>query len=329
MHKQLSFYILTEKFGNKRRNDMDLKAFKESIEQFLVHIDVEKNLSHNTYKAYARDLKQLYNFWNDCALNEKQELPFSRIIERFFVMLYHKKITKSSIARKVSALQSFEKYVQKSGIDLTIKITRPRIDKKLPVYLSVDEIFYLLDSIKSEDLPTQRPLRDKAIFELLYATGVRCSELVAIRIQDIDTHQKTIRILGKGNKERIVLFGSKAATSLEVYIAHERAPITSNDEFLFLNHRNEALTSRSIQRIMEMFRVFLNNERSITPHKIRHSFATHLLNEGADLRAIQELLGHATLASTEKYTHVSPQELITMCDTFHPLKKYNYSNDKS
>ncbi len=308
---------------------MTLKEFKNKIEQFLVYIEVERNLSENTHKAYARDLNQIYHFWNDSTLQEKKELPFSRILERFLVMLYHKKINKSSIARKLSALQSFEKYVLSDGIQLNLKVIRPRIDKKLPVYLSVDEIFYLLDSIKTEDLPTQRPFRDKAIFELLYATGVRCSELISIRIQDIDTDQKTIRIMGKGNKERVVLFGTKAATSLAAYIDHERSPILKNDEFLFLNHRNEQLTSRSIQRIMEMFRSFLKIDRPITPHKIRHSFATHLLNEGADLRAIQELLGHATLASTEKYTHVSTTELITMCDTFHPLKEKKYSPDKS
>lgn len=308
---------------------MTLKEFKNNIEQFLIHIEVERNLSHNTLKAYTRDLHQLYNFWNDCTLQEKKEVPFTRILERFLVKLYHEKINKSTIARKLSALQSFEKYLKSDGIQLNLKIIRPRIDKKLPVYLSVDEIFYLLDSIKNEDLPTQRPFRDKAIFELLYATGVRCSELISIRIQDIDTDQKTIKILGKGNKERIVLFGNKAATSLAAYIEHERPAVIENNEYLFLNHRNEQLTSRSIQRIMEMFRAFLKIERPITPHKIRHSFATHLLNEGADLRAIQELLGHATLASTEKYTHVSTTELITMCDTFHPLNTRGHSTDKS
>jgi site-specific recombinase XerD len=301
---------------------LNLQKFKETIEQFLLHCDVERNLSANTRKAYQRDLYQLYNFWHDCARQEENNLPFQRVVERFLVKLYHKKITKSSIARKLSALQSYEKYMQRDGVDLKLTIIRPRIDKKLPAYLSVDEIFYLLDSIKNEDLPTQRPLRDKAVFELLYATGVRCSELVAIRIKDIDTQQKTIKIMGKGNKERIVLFGSKAASSLEAYINHERTHPVSHDEFLFLNHRNEQLTSRSIQRIMEMFRAFLKTDRTITPHKIRHSFATHLLNQGADLRAIQELLGHTTLASTEKYTHVSTTELLEMCDSFHPLNTH-------
>ena len=242
-------------------------------------------------------------------------------------MLHHKKISKSSIARKLSCIQSFEKYIKKDGITLNLTIIRPRIDKKLPIYLSVDEIFHLLDSIKNEELPTQKPLRDKAIFELLYATGIRCSELVTIQLRHIDMQQKTIRIMGKGTRERLVLFGKKAYSSIMLYLSKERPPVAAVDEFLFLNHRNEPLTSRSIQRIIEMFRTFLKSERSITPHKLRHSFATHLLNQGTDLRVIQELLGHKTLSSTEKYTHVSPTELMQMCDTLHPINTFDLDDE--
>ena len=307
---------------------MTLKEFNEKIPEFLLYIEVERNLSIHTYRAYSNDLNQFCNFWNTITKEQKIEVPFKQALERFLIVLYHKKISKSSIARKLSTFQSFEKFLYKQGINLNITIVRPRLDKKLPVYLSVDEIFYLLDTVKNEDLNTKKPLRDKAILELLYATGIRCSELIAIKIKHIDFQQKTIRILGKGNQERIVLFGSKAQTSILEYLAKERPGVANAEDTLFVNYRNQPLRARSIQRILEMFRKLLKTERPITPHKIRHSFATHLLNEGTDLRVIQELLGHKTLASTVKYTHVSTSDLITMCDLLHPLHKFN-RNEKN
>ncbi len=306
---------------------MNLIEFLRLKEEFLTYIDVEKNLSENTYRAYESDLDQFILFWKTIEDNKNpQEIPLRRALERFLVSLYHKKIDKSSIARKLSCLQSFEKYAQKQGISLNLNVKRPRLDKKLPLYLSIDEITYLLDDIKNEELPTKSPFRDKAIFELLYATGVRCSELIAIRLTDIDFEQKIIKIMGKGKKERIVLFGTKALKKVRDYLDFERNIYTPESPFLFLNNRNEQLTSRSVQRILEMFRTFLKIERKITPHKIRHSFATHLLHQGADLRTVQELLGHKTIASTERYTHLGTQELIDMCDTIHPLHSFE-NND--
>ena len=187
--------------------------------------------------------------------------------------------------------------------------------------MSVDEVQYLLDTVQNEHLPTRRPIRDKAIFELLYATGIRCSELISIKLSNIDMNNKTIRIIGKGNKERIVLFGQKAHEKLVKYLENERPNPKNQSERLFLNHRGGPLTCRSIQRIIAMFRNLLKVNRKITPHKLRHSFATHLLNQGVDLRVVQELLGHKTLASTEKYTHVSLEHLSRMCETIHPLNK--------
>jgi integrase/recombinase XerC len=188
------------------------------------------------------------------------------------------------------------------------------------VYLSVDEIFHLLDTVKNSELPSLRPIRDKTLLELIYATGMRCSELVSVQFKNIDLHNKTIRIIGKGNKERIVLFGEKAKLKICEYIEKERPPLASTEEYLFLNPRGGKLSSRSVQRIFEKFRQFLHLGRQLTPHKIRHSFATHLLNSGADLRVVQELLGHKTLASTEKYTHVSLDNLSKMYESIHPLQ---------
>ena len=300
---------------------MKIEEFEQHKEAFLLHLKAERNFSEHTLRAYFLDLQQFITFWHGLAELDKKNLELRQIIERYLVALFYKKISKNSIARKFSCFTSFERFLEHRGIELNLNLKRPRIDKKLPVYFSVDELFHLLDEIKNEALPTRHPVRDKTIFELLYATGVRCSELINITIEDIDMHGKTIRIFGKGKKERIVLFGDKAREKILEYYATERPEIHSHTEPLFLNYRYEKLTPRSVQRIVKMFRAFLPIERPLTPHKLRHSFATHLLNEGADLRAVQELLGHKTLATTEKYTHVSLENLSKLCEGIHPVNK--------
>lgn len=307
---------------------MKLEQFSEKAKDFITHLEVERHLSVHTLRAYESDLHQFIVFWEDLSAQEKKVLSLRQIIERYLVSLFYKNIDKSSIARKFSCFKSFTAFLRTHDIVITLHLKRPRLDKKLPVYLSVDEVFHLLDTIQDQDLPTKYPIRDKTIFELLYATGVRCSELVNIRLCDLDMGNKTIRILGKGNKERIVLFGQKAKERVEQYRAQERPEQKKQDEPLFLNYRKEKLTPRTVQRIVELFRRFLKIDRNITPHKIRHSFATHLLNKGADLRVVQELLGHKTLASTEKYTHVSLDELARLCEAVHPIKNI-LDGDKS
>ena len=305
---------------------MDLTTFKEKIKDFLGFLEVEKNASPHTVRAYDLDLNQLAVFWHRISEKEQNLFnTFDKIVRRYTVSLFYQKITKSSLARKLSTLRSFQHFLQGQGIKLNMNVKTPRLDKKLPIPLTVDEIFFLLDTIKPEDLPTKYPLRDKAIFELLYATGIRCAELVNTKVQDINFEEKCIRIMGKGRKERIVLFGSKAKKSLEQYLSTERIMILKGHEcpYVFLNCTGTKLTTRSVQRTFVMFRNFLKITRKLTPHKIRHSFATHLLNQGADLRIIQELLGHKTLATTEIYTHVSNQQLAKLCDEKHPLNSMN------
>jgi len=292
---------------------------QQKIDEFISYLKVERNLSTHTQRAYKADLSLLIKFMRNVPPSDLANLAFRQIIERYLVSLFYQKLDKNSIARKFSCFNSFERFLKTRGIKLDLQLTRPHLDKKLPIFLSVDEIFHLLDSVKDHELPTRSPLRDKAIFELMYATGVRCSELVHIRVNDIDMNNKTIRILGKGRKERVALFGQKAKDRLLAYLSSERPPIKGSDEPLFLNHSDEQLTSRSVQRIIAMFRPFLKVDRHITPHKLRHSFATHLLNQGTDLRVIQELLGHKSIASTEKYTHVSLERLTELCDTIHPI----------
>lgn len=303
---------------------MNLDTFKEQVRDFIAFLSVEKNVSPHTIRAYNGDLKLLTEFWEKVSITDQvhtHECP--RIIQRYIVALYYQKIAKSSLARKFSCLRSFQHFLHNRGITLHLNIKSPHLDKKLPTTLTVDEIFYLLDNLGPEHLPSKSPYRDKAIFELIYATGIRCSELVGIKLADINFNEKTIKILGKGKRERLVLFGDKAKASLTNYLKKERPFLLKQEQkpHLLLNRMGGNLTVRSVQRIFEMYRSFLKVQRKLTPHKIRHSFATHLLNEGTDLRIIQELLGHKTIATTEIYTHISSQHLARMCDEKHPLNK--------
>jgi len=315
-------------FYNKSKggNTLNIAIFSEKLEDFLTYLEVEKNVSGHTLRAYTSDLSQLLNFWKRIKQQDKN-IPqaFDKILRRYSVSLFYKKLSKPSLARKLSSLRSFLAFLKTQGIKVKATLKSPRLDKKLPTTLSVDEIFYLLDSINIEELPTRFPHRDKAIFELLYATGIRCSELVGIKLTDISLVEQSVRVMGKGRRQRIVLFGSKARQGLERYLQHDRPLMLRDDdpEHLFLNCKGTQLTSRSVQRIFEMFRKFLKIDRNLTPHKIRHSFATHLLNQGVNLRIIQELLGHKTIATTEIYTHVSNQQLAKMCDEKHPLKDFD------
>ena len=306
---------------------MNLEVFVQKVEQFMTFLEVEKNVSVHTLRAYRSDLRQLIEFWGRIEKKEKNgDNSLGTMVRRFVHSLYFKKITKTSLARKFSCLRSLVNYLKSEGITVPLKVKLPRLSRKLPSILTVDEIFYLLDKIKDSDLPTRFPLRDKAIFELLYATGVRCSELVGIRLGDIDLEGMSVSVFGKGKRERIVLFGKKAKQGLENYLTKERTFISVDKEnsFLFLNYAGGKLSTRSVQRICNMFRSFLKVERKLTPHKIRHSFATHMLNQGVDLRVVQELLGHKTLATTQIYTQVSSAELAKMCDEKHPLNQMDH-----
>lgn len=285
---------------------MNYTEFTTELKQFLQTISVERSLSKHTLRAYESDLDQLSNFWQE--VTHRESIPFSlkTIVERYLVFLYHKKISKTSIARKMSCIKSFERYIKRArNIELDITLLRPRIDKKNPIIVNLDEIFFLLDKVQLTHAETQFPYRDKAILEMLYATGITCSELVTIQLKDIDPLEQTIRIAGKRKKERLVTFGSECKKKLDLYITHERKRPETENDFLFLNYKNQPLTTRSIQRICALFSNYLESKKQITPHVLRHSCATHLIQQGADLKSVQELLGHATIASTERYINLS------------------------
>ena len=303
----------------ENKSALNIKTLTEKRDQFLEHLDSERNLSTHTYDSYKSDLGLFFTFWKRINEKDKRQIDFTRSVERFLVNMYYKKNSKSTIARRVSCLKSFGKFLTTLGIETGLKLARPRVDKKLPIYLTVDEIFYLLDQVDNKKLTSTTPYRDKAVFEFLYATGIRCSELINLSISDIDLKSKTAKITAKGNVERIVLFGERAKERILEYMDAERPSPSSPKEKLFLSTRNTPLTAGSVRKIFEMFRKLLKSGKPVTPHKLRHSFATHLLSQGVNIRIIQELLGHKSLSSTEKYTHVSPFQLSDMCDKLHPF----------
>lgn len=304
---------------------MKYKDALEKKEEFLTYLDVERNVSSNTYRSYQYDLNQLFSFWKKTeedfkAKKKTSSFSIQEILEKFFLHMYEKKIQKSSIARKIACFKSFTKYLQASGIQIKIHLTSPRLEKKLPTYLTIDEITYLLDILKDNDLETTRPLRDKTILETLYATGVRCSELTNIKLIDINFDQKTILITGKGNKQRFVLFGEKAKRRILNYIQTERQKDDKKkSEYLFLSTKGTKILDRSVQQVLNKFSKQLNSRKQLTPHKVRHSFATHLLNAGMNLRALQELLGHSSLTTTERYTHIATKDLKELYTKINPL----------
>jgi len=305
------------------------------IEAFIETLSSEKGYSNNTCRAYMNDLAEFASY------ARKGRLPYSEydnekvrddkvfmvedidhLMIRGYLGFLHKRNKKKSIARKLSALRSFLRYLVRRGIiadnpaDL---ILTPKQDKNIPAYLTVDEMFHLLDSIKVDSLAG---LRNRAIFETMYSSGVRVSELAGLNVTDVDFGGCVIRVLGKGGKERIVPVGSKALHAVRAYIEKLRGEGVSSDENgpLFLNKSRGRLTTRSIARILENFVREFCISVPVSPHALRHSFATHMLDAGADLRVVQELLGHKSLSTTQKYTHVSIGRLMETYDKAHPRK---------
>jgi len=297
------------------------QAFQKK-DDFLNYLNIERNVALNTYKSYQYDLTQFFNFWHKYEKTEKKKFGIQETLEKFFLHLYHNKIQKSSIARKIACFQSFAKYLHSCNIPIQFRLTSPRIEKKLPVYLTIEEISYILEQMPNESFVSKRPIRDRAIIELFYASGIRCSELTAINLHDINFDQKTILIRGKGDKERLVLFGQKAKQAVLLYIQTERIKDLGKRAqiSLFLTQIGTQLSSRMVQQMLQKISKSLPFKKQLTPHKLRHSFATHLLNAGMNLRALQELLGHASLGTTERYTHIAPKDLHELYKNINPLE---------
>lgn len=281
------------------------------FERFLKY---ERNYSVHTIRAYMNDLTEFEDFLIDASTDI--EKVNSKIINLYSLNLYTKN-SKSTVSRKLTTLRSFFNFMVRKG---NLKqnpaklIPLPKKEKELPVFLSVDEVFKLIDSIDQEGILS---LRDLAIIELLYSSGLRVSELANIKVLDIDHRENFVKVSGKGNKERVVPFGSNAREVILQYL-RRRIELKPKDDFLFLNNRGSGLTTRSIERIVKKYGLLSGISKKISPHALRHTFATHLLGGGADLRSIQELLGHSSLSTTQRYTHTSIEQIMKIYDKTHP-----------
>ncbi|MCX6564547.1 MAG: tyrosine recombinase XerC [Candidatus Aminicenantes bacterium] len=290
---------------------------KKELDAYLAYLRHERNASPHTISSYKIDLSQL------AAYLEARKLKLPQVdnvvLRGFLVELYQKKLTKTSAARKLAAIRSFFEYcVRRKWVeDNPAKVVAtPRLDRHVPRFLSEDEMVKLLEVPPSDDA---LGLRDRAILEFFYATGIRVSELVGADLDDISLDEKMVRVRGKGKKERLVPFGRKAAASLEAYLrVRPSFPLVLGEPAVFLNYQGTRLTSRSIQRLVTKYFKLAALRTKISPHALRHSFATHLLSRGADLRVIQELLGHESLATTQKYTHVDVKHLLDVYRKAHP-----------
>jgi integrase/recombinase XerC len=305
---------------------------KELIGGFIDALSVEKGYSKHTCRAYARDLEGFADYLygvlgGEEGLTQEGDLAavdqIDSLMIRGYLGVLHKKNSKSTIARKLSSLRSFCTYLVRRGViaeSPADAVLTPRQEKSLPVHLSVDDTFRLLDSIETDTLTG---LRNRALIETLYSCGIRVSELEHLDVQDIDGAGRTVRVLGKGRRERVVPIGRVALGAIRRYrgrLEAEKGIMAASRGPLFLNKYGKRLSNRSIARILDKIARQCGIGTPVSPHALRHTFATHLLDAGADLRVVQELLGHKSLSTTQKYTHVSIDRLMETYDRAHPRR---------
>jgi integrase/recombinase XerD len=302
---------------------------REYIDNFLKYLVVEKGFSKNTEEAYRNDLCQLQEFVEN-EISKRGEIPTWENFGRqemlnYMLSLKEKKYASTTLARKIAAAKSFFKFLsdeQKVKQNPTENIASLKVGRALPKPITVSQARRLLEEPAKQSTPEAK--RDKAMLELLYASGMRVSELVALDIDDVDTPGGFVRCFGKGHKERMIPIYPRAAQSIEEYIKEARPRIVQNrsdEKALFLNVRGERLTRQGLWQILKGYAKDANIETEVTPHTLRHSFATHMLNGGADLRMVQELLGHANISTTQVYTHLTSEHVRNTFDKSHPRAK--------
>lgn len=284
------------------------------IEQFLKFLEVEKNSSPHTIKNYRSDLIEFFRFVGKNSLKDINYLE----IRKFLAYLKEKEFLKTTVSRKLACLKSFFKYLTRERLLTTNPasgIQTPKRDRRLPSFLEIKEVEHLIEAAKGDKWETKR---DLTILETLYSSGIRVSELVGLNEEDIDLLSHLIKVRGKGKKERIVPIGSCAVDAIKSYLEVAPLDLERRSVPLLINRRKTRLTDRSVRRIILKYAGLAALKKGISPHTLRHSFATHLLDRGADLRSVQELLGHAHLSTTQIYTHVSAKRLREAYDQAHP-----------
>jgi integrase/recombinase XerC len=285
------------------------------IEEFLRYLELEKGVSAHTLRAYRKDL-------TDFMAHVKTEPKKIDMLDvrGFIAEQIRKGLNKTTVSRRLSSVRSFFKFLYREGYmksNPAKLVSSPRLPKLLPKFLSVDDAFSLVE--KPEGIGFA-PARDRAILELLYSSGLRVGELAGLNVEDINVREALVKARGKGKKERIVPIGSKALDAIKTYLV-ERILLKSKEKAVFLNRLGTRLTDRGVRRIVVKYARAIAINGSIGPHTLRHSFASHLLQGGADLRVIQELLGHASLSTTQKYTHLDVAHLMDIYDKAHPMAK--------
>ncbi len=296
-----------------------MRGLEVQVRRFLDELRRE-NVSPHTVRAYQGDLRQFLEYLSppDGEPPQPQELD-TLAIREWLGDLYRRKLAAVTLRRKLAAVRSFFGFLVREGLaeaNLPKLVRTPRAPKRLPHVMTPEQTNALIEAVAEARLERPFPSRDLAIFELLYGCGLRVSELVGLDLNDVDRRERWLRVRGKGRKERQVPFGRKAAQALENYLAVRSAQ--PGEQALFVNARGSRLTDRSVRRIVKFYAAALTGDSSVHPHSFRHAFATHLLADGAELRAIQELLGHARLSTTQKYTQVSLADLMRVYDRAHP-----------
>jgi integrase/recombinase XerC len=300
---------------------------EEYLQQFLQHLRYERNVSQHTLRNYSSDLEQFREHL--FRIDRRTDVPVSDIdhltIREWMAELHADNRKKTSIARKLASLRTFFQFLVREGVLETNPaklVATPRVERKLPNHLSMEDAVRF---IETPDLNTDLGKRDRAILEFLYATGMRVGELVGLNLKDIDFREKLVRVTGKRKKQRILPFGEPSLQALMYYLNETRPtflqncpPAERDEQAVFLNYQGTRITTRSVGRMVDKYIKLCADIHDISPHSLRHSFATHLLDSGADLRDIQELLGHARLSTTQIYTQVSMEKLIEVYDRAHP-----------
>jgi integrase/recombinase XerC len=296
-----------------------MSELSTQIERYLQEL-ARESASPHTLIAYTADLRQFLDFLSppDLAPPAPSDLDLL-ILREWLAGLYRDRLIAVTIRRKLAAVRGLFRFMLREGI-IKINAARlvrtPKAPKKLPEVMTAEQVNNLIDGVGGPRLERPFPARDRAIFELLYGCGVRVSELAGLNLEDLDRAERWLRVRGKGRKERQVPLPGKAAEALERYL--DARAVVRDEPAVFLNHHNRRLTPRGIHGIVKFYAVYLTGDPSIHPHSFRHAYATHLLADGADLRAIQELLGHARLSTTQKYTQVSLVDLMAVYDKAHP-----------
>jgi integrase/recombinase XerC len=289
---------------------------------YIRYLEAERHSSKYTIRNYTQDLRHFLKFLNTENV-ATLDMVDRHLLRRYIASLQEQGFEKSSVSRKLSAIRSFYNYLVQLNllsVNPILVISAPKLDKRLPAFLSSDEVIRLLDM---PDTSTPKGQRDKAVLEILYASGLRVSEIASLNLGNMNLETREILVWGKGSKERMTLIGEPAAAAIDRYLREGRRQLLGNSkgDALFVNRYGRRLSQRSIQKAISRYAIAAGIDKRVFPHMMRHSFATHLLDGGADLRVVQELLGHANLSTTQIYTHVTQSRIRTVYLSAHPRAK--------